>query len=211
MIGGGFVTEEAFLQLCEHLSNHLWLQSLLVVAGTCFLEDAARCGVGILVASGHIGWWLALASMTAGGMAGDIGLYLIGRYATSFLVRQRWVDLSRLTWMEDYFKNHAIKTVLFSRFLPGARTIAFSAAGIIRYPFVRFLFLLFLAAFIQALLFLQLGSLIGEKLLPYLSDPIMRTGIVAMILLLGTLLHLVITRTRRQRLAKAANTSEPAG
>ena len=196
------MTEEAFLQLCEHLSNHLWLQSLLVVAGTCFLEDAARCGVGLLVASGHIGWWLALSSMTVGGMAGDIGLYLIGRYATSFLVRQRWVDLARLTWMEDYFKNHAVKTVFLSRFLPGARTITFSAAGVIRYPFGRFLLLLFVAAIVQALIFLKLGALIGEKILPYLRDPFMRTGIVAVILLVGLALHLAISRSRRRKQSK---------
>lgn len=196
------MTEEAFLQLCEHLSNHLWLQSLLVVAGTCFLEDAARCGVGLLVASGHIGWWLALSSMTVGGMAGDIGLYLIGRYATSFLVRQRWVDLARLTWMEDYFKNHAVKTVFLSRFLPGARTITFSAAGVIRYPFGRFLLLLFVAAIVQAFIFLKLGALIGEKILPYLRDPFMRTGIVAVILLVGLALHLAISRSRRRKQSK---------
>ena len=193
------MTEEAFLQLCEHLSNHLWLQSLLVVAGTCFLEDAGRCAVALLVAAGQIGWWLALAGMTAGGMAGDIGLYLIGRYGTDFLVRQRWMDRARLEWMEEYFRNHAAKTVLASRFLPGARTLAFCAAGVIRYPFPRYLALLFIGALAQALLFLKIGDVIGDRILPYLRDPLHRAAIVAGLVLAGILTHLAVARIKRRR------------
>lgn len=192
------MTEEAFLQLCEHLSNHLWLQSLLVVAGTCFLEDAGRCAVALLVAAGQIGWWLALASMTAGGMAGDIGLYLIGRYGTSLLVSQRWVDRAQLEWMEEYFQNHAAKTVLASRFLPGARTLAFCAAGIIRYPFPRYLLLLFITALAQAFIFLKLGDFIGDRILPYLRDPLNRAAIVIGLILAGVLMHLGISCLKRR-------------
>lgn len=189
--------EEAFIHLCEHLSNHLWLQWLLVAAGTCFLEDAARCGVGLLVAAGHVGWWLALGSMTVGGMAGDIGLYLIGRYATSFLLRHRWVDKTRLVWMEEYFERHAVKTVLISRFIPGARTVAYSAAGIIRYPLPRFLLLLLFAAVVQSLLFLQLGTFIGQRILPYLNDTRTRVALIAVVVLAGALIHHVTTRRRK--------------
>jgi len=198
------VTDEAFIQLCEHLSDHLWLQALLVAVGTCFLEDAARCGVGLLAAAGHIGWWLAFVSMTVGGMAGDIGLYLIGRYATLFLIRRRWVDPARLDGMESYFKNHAIKTVFLSRFLPGARTLAYSAAGVIRYPLPRFILLLLIAAVAQSLLFLQLGSFIGNKILPHLRDTRTQFGLIAIIVLTGGLIHHVTTRRRKQR-ANAAH------
>lgn len=202
------MSEESFLQLCEHLSNHLWLQSLLVVTGTCFLEDAARCAVALLVAAKQISWWLALASMTVGGMVGDIGLYLIGRFGTSFLVRQRWVDRTRLTWMEEYFRNHAIKTVLVSRFLPGARTMAFSAAGVIRYPFGRYLLLLSIAAFVQALIFLKLGVFIGERILPYLREPLMRGVIVVGLILVGVLMHVGISCFRKRVAARGAAPKE---
>ena len=192
--------EDAFIRLCEHLSNHLWLQGLLVAAGTCFLEDAARCGVGLLVAAGRLGWWLAFVSMMVGGMAGDLGLYLIGRYATLFLLRRRWVDAARLVWMENYFQNHAVKTVLISRFIPGARTVAYSAAGVIRYPLPRFMLLLFIAALVQTLLFLQLGVFIGDTILPYLEDTRTRAGLLAVIVLSGLLLHRVLTRRRKRKM-----------
>jgi len=192
--------EEAFIQLCDHLSNHLWLQGLLMAVGTCFLEDAARCGLGLLVAAGRVGWWLAFVSMTIGGMAGDLGLYLIGRYATLFLLRRRWVDTARLKWMESYFKSHAVKTVLISRFIPGARTVAYSAAGVIRYPLPRFLLLLLLAAVVQTLLFLQLGAFIGDKIRPLLEDTRSRVALIAVIVLTGLLIHRLMTRRRKQRL-----------
>ena len=61
------MTEDAFIQLCQQLSAHVWLQGVLVAVGTCVLEDAARCGVGLLVAAGHIDWGVAFVSMTIGG------------------------------------------------------------------------------------------------------------------------------------------------
>ena len=45
------MSEDFFFQLCEQLSNHIWLQALIMLVGTCFLEDAARCGIGLLVAA----------------------------------------------------------------------------------------------------------------------------------------------------------------
>ena len=186
--------EESFIQLCEHLSNHLWLQSLLIVIGTCFLEDAARCGVGLLVAAGHVGWWLAFVSMTIGGMIGDVGLYVIGRYATDFLTRRRWVDAERLGWMEAYFKRHAFKSVMLARFIPGARTICYVSAGTIRYPMPRFTVMLFVAAVLQSLLFLQVADFIGARFLPYLTSPLLQFGVFLVIVLVLVLSHHVLVR-----------------
>ena len=204
------MTETSFVQLCEGLSDNLWLQSLLILVGTCFLEDAARCGVGLMVAAGHVGWWLAFLCMTAGGMAGDLGLYLIGRYATLFLLSRRWMDKTRLEWMEGYFKNHAVKTVMLSRFIPGARTVAFGAAGIIRYPMPRFMLLLLIAAVVQSLLYLQLGAFIGARILPYLNDGHTQAGIITVVILAGVLAHHVVNRRRRNKAAADAPETPPA-
>jgi membrane protein DedA with SNARE-associated domain len=194
--------EEAFVRICEHLSSNTWLQALLVIAGTCFIEDPARCGVGLLVAAGHLNWWLAFVSMTIGGMAGDIGLYVIGRYATHVLIRLRWVDEARLEWMEDYFKRHAFKSVLFARFIPGARTICYASAGAIRYPMPRFTLMLFVAAVVQSLLFLRIAEFIAEKILPYLRNPQLQMAVFAIIVLSLVLAHTVMARRRRNKLPK---------
>mgnify|MGYP001175436304 CR=1 FL=1 len=191
--------EETFIQLCEHLSNHVWLQALLVVVGTCFLEDAARCGVGLLVAAGHIGWSLAFVSMIIGGMIGDIGLYLIGRYARGFLVRRRWIDPERQVWMEGYFQRHAFKSVMLARFIPGARTICYVSAGTVRYPATRFTFMLFVAALTQSLLFLKISGFIGRNILPYLTDKRLQAAVFAAIILLIGLWHHVLARRTKSK------------
>ena len=196
--------EETFIQICGHLSNNPWLQGLLIASGTGFIEDPARCGVGLLVAAGHINWWLAFVTMTIGGMAGDIGLYVIGRYATQFLIRRRWVDAARLVWMETHFEHHACKTVVLARFLPGARTIAYVSAGAIRYPVPRFLLLLFFAALVQSLIFLQVSEFIAEYILPYLRDTRLRLGVFGLIVLLLVLGHRIVSRRQKQRLARVA-------
>jgi len=136
--------------------------------------------------------------MTVGGMAGDVGLYLIGRYATAFLFRHRWVDPARLEWMEAYFQSHAVKTVFISRFLPGARTVTNTAAGAIKYPMPRFILLLFLAAVVQSMLFLQLGVFIGEKILPYLHEPWMRFALFGVTVLALLLAHQAFVRRRKR-------------
>jgi membrane protein DedA with SNARE-associated domain len=194
--------EETFVHLCEHLSNHMWLQSLLVMAGTCFIEDPARCGVGLLVAAGHINWWLAFFSMTAGGVAGDLGLYVIGRYATQFLLRRRWVEEARLVWMKTHYKRHAFKTVMISRFIPGARTLAYVSAGAIRYPIPRFTLMLWVAAMVQSLIFLQLSAFIAEEILPYLHDTRLRFSFFGLIVLLLVLGHHILSRRQKQRLSR---------
>jgi membrane protein DedA with SNARE-associated domain len=135
--------EEFFVDVCEQLSAHVWLEALLVIIGTCFLEDVARCGVGLLVANGQIGWRLAFVSMTLGGVVGDLALYVIGRYASVFLYRHRWLDPLRLAWVKEQFRRHAFKAVMVARFTPGARTLVYCSAGIVRYPMPRFTFLPF--------------------------------------------------------------------
>ena len=196
--------EETFIQICEHLSNDLWLQGLLIAAGTCFIEDPARCGIGLLVAAGHINWWLAFVTMTIGGMAGDIGLYVIGRYATQFLISRRWVDAARLVWMQTHFERHAFKTVMIARFIPGARTVAYVSAGAVRYPMPRFTLMLLVAAMVQSLIFLQISEFIAEEILPYLRDTRLRLGVFALVVLLLLLGHRILSRRQKKRLARIA-------
>ncbi len=190
--------EELFGHILDHVSSNPWVQSLLVVTSTCFIEDAARCWVALLVADGHIGWWLAFFSMTVGGMAGDIGLYFMGRYATLFLLRRRWVDAARLTWMEGQFQRHACKAVFVSRYVPGARTLCYVSAGAVRYPLPRFLLVLLLAAASQALIFLKAVWFISAYILPYLKDRRLQFGVFAVIVAVLGWAHLRFLRKRRE-------------
>ena len=197
------MTQDTFIQLCEQLSNHVWLQGLLVIVGCILFEDAARCGVGLLVADEQLGWWVALVSMTLGGVVGDVVLYVIGRSSISFLIRRRWVNAERLAWAEGCFTRHAIKAIVIARFIPGVRMITYLAAGTARYPAARFVFWLSLAAAVQAFLFLKASDVIGQTLLSYLHDKRLRLIVVGVIVLtlIAANAYYLIRRARKNKLA----------
>lgn len=205
------MTEETFLQLCDDLSTlyYPWLQWLLVVVGSCFLEDAARCGIALLVAAGHMSWWLAFTGMVAGALVGDAGFYLMGRYATAFLLSRRWVNPEKLVKMEGYFKTHAVAAIFLSRFVPGVRSIGFSVSGIVSYPLPRFLLVLTAAAVLQALLYLKLGNFIGDRILPFFKGKGAQLATILAIMLVGAVIHRILARRRKKKaiLARAAMSS----
>ena len=189
--------EELFSQFCEHLSANPWLQSVLIIFGSCFVEDPARCIVSMLVATGELGWLFAFGNMVVGAMAGDIGLYLIGRDASMFIIKRRWFDHLQLQSMKSYYRNHAAKTVLLARFLPGARMLTFSVAGVIRYSFGRFAFWTFCAAVIQAAIFLKFGEMIPDNVIRIMKNP--RFSAVVFLLTFGVMYAACHLFSKRKR------------
>ena len=193
------MSDASFSELCQQLAGNIWLLGLLIAVGVCFLEDAARCAVGLLVAAGHINWWTAFIAMMAGSLLGDLGLYLIGRYAMAFCVNRRWINAGRFEKMKGYFSQHAIKAIIGARFFPGARTLAYAAAGATHYKVMKFMVVLTGVTLAQTLLYLYATDLIGEQVLSYLEDPAMRwtaAGIILFVIISG---HFIITRSRKMR------------
>lgn len=117
------MSEAMFIELCERLAENMFLQWFLIVFGVCFLEDVARCAVGLLVAAAQLRWWFAFSGMMVGSLIGDLALYLVGRYARDFCVGRGWVNAERLEKTKERFSQHAIKTIVGARFFIGARTV----------------------------------------------------------------------------------------
>jgi len=204
------VTADSLIALCGNLSDHLWLQGLLIVVVTGFLEDAARCGVGLLVSAGHIRWDVALVGMTTGGVVADVALYLLGRFATVLMLRRRWVDPERLSWAQGCFSRHAVQAIIIARFIPGIRMVTYLAAGTIRYPLPRFTFWLFIAALVQGVIFLQASDVIAQTILPYMHDKQMRFVVFGVIVLALLVANAFYLRHRRHVLKNGpAKTASP--
>jgi membrane protein DedA with SNARE-associated domain len=102
--------------------------------------------------------------------------------------------------METYFNRHAAITVILSRFLPGTRIPAFAGAGVARYPLPRFLLLLTIAGALQAVFFLALGDMVGEKIIPYLKEPRVLTALAVIGVLAGALVCWTRARRRKARM-----------
>ena len=101
--------------------------------------------------------------------------------------------------MKGYFSQHAVKAIIGARFFPGARTLAYAAAGATHYKVVRFMAVLTGVTLAQTLLYLYATDLIGEQVLSYLEDPAMRwtaAGIILFVIISG---HFIITRSRKMK------------
>jgi membrane protein DedA with SNARE-associated domain len=190
--------EEMFIQFCETLTNNPWLQALVIIVFTCFIEDPARCAVVVMLKTNLIAnWWLTFASMTIGGMIGDIGLYVIGRFAMNILVRYRFADPDRVDYIKAKYGDHAAWASFIARFVPGLRTLVYVSTGSMRYPFGRFLVILFLAAATQAYLFLLAADFIKDHILRHLESKTAQIGLA--LLLIGAMYAVSRFLTKRTK------------
>ena len=92
------------------------------------------------VASGQLAWWVALGALYVGIVLGDLGLYGLGRAAASAPWARRFQPGERVRQGRDWMVQHVFRTVVISRFLPGARLPTYTATGFFRADFGRFAF-----------------------------------------------------------------------
>ncbi len=156
-------------QAWADLSGHAqWLQGLLILLGTFVLEDAATVLAAMDVQIGRVALAVALGSLYAGIVLGDLGLYGLGRLAARVPWAARLVPQDRLRAGQAMLNPHVVKLVFVSRFLPGARLPTYTACGYFGLNFSQFALAAIGATLIwTSLLFgvsLHVGRLIMEHL-----------------------------------------------
>lgn len=105
-------------------------------------EEMPIVAAGVLSHQGLAHWWLALPVCVVGALSGDVILYLIGR-RWGARVRGWWpvrrlLTPERTQWLEQAYREHAMKTVVTARHVAGLRAAAFLSAGMARVPFWKF-------------------------------------------------------------------------
>ena len=138
---------------------------------TFVLEDVAAVGAGLLLATGGISWPAAFAACFLGIWMGDAGLYALARYAG-----RGWFERSSLRRFaakvadsERWFAERGTPILIFSRLVPGARLPTYLAAGFLRVPLPRFLFITGIASFVWTLAILVLAQTFGARLTNWLG------------------------------------------
>ena len=138
---------------------------------TFILEDVAAIGAGLLLAAGAISWPVAFASCWLGIWIGDAGLYAFARFGG-----RKWFERSafkkystQVARSEKWFAERGTLILVFSRCVPGARLPTYLAAGFLRLPLPRFLFVTGAAAFVWTLLILWLAQTVGAPLMHWLG------------------------------------------
>lgn len=114
------------------------LQSVAIISGTFVLEDAATLLAAMQVASGALSLPLALCSLYAGIVLGDLGLYGLGRLSNTHKWAKRLVPQHRQDLGRDWVKGKVIPLVFVSRFVPGLRLPTYTTLGFLRASFWQF-------------------------------------------------------------------------
>lgn len=127
-------------QFIDGVAGSPVLLSLAIILGVIFLEDTTVVVVGVLAADGIIGVPFALASLYAGIVIGDIGLYCLGWLASTHPRLARYVDHDFVAPFRAWLETRFVLTVFTARFIPGARLPTYTASGFFRSPLSIFMF-----------------------------------------------------------------------
>jgi membrane-associated protein len=120
---------------------------------------------GVVAASGHLSLPLVVVSAAVGAAAGDNLAYLIGRRFGDPVTRRFFSSeksQQRLAWAERQLNERGGQLILIGRFIPGGRTVVTLSAGLLRYPWRRFVVLDGVAALVWALYAALLGYFGGR-------------------------------------------------
>jgi membrane protein DedA with SNARE-associated domain len=172
---------------------------------TFILEDVAAVGAGLLLATGQISWPAAFLACFLGIWMGDAGLYALARWAG-----RGWFERSSLrrfsakvTDSERWFAERGTIILIFSRMVPGARLPTYLAAGFLRLPLPRFLFVTGAASFGWTFAVLWLAETFGERLVSWLDQykhgGAMVLGVAIIVLVVLQVLHRRVAKTDLKR------------
>jgi membrane protein DedA with SNARE-associated domain len=170
---------------------------LIAIALATFVSEDLTClGVGLLVAAGRADLWLGLAGCAGGIVAGDLGLWLLGRVGGAGL--SRWLPPERLRPLDAWLDRHGGRAVLASRFLPGTRLPLYVAAGVLGWRPGRFALWVLLGALVWVPLLVVSVALGGAAVAGPLSQLLGSAGLP----LLGLAVAAVVLAVRvgRERL-----------
>ena len=129
---------DGFASLEAGLSTNHWLAAAALLLATFILEDAATITAGVLAVGGVIPAPIALGAVYLGIIAGDTGLYGIGRAAIKTGWAQRFITPRSLSQGRRWLRRRLIPALIGARFTPGMRMPTFVASGFLRISFWRF-------------------------------------------------------------------------
>ena len=120
---------------------------------------------GVVAATGDLSLPLVVVSATAGAAGGDNLAYLIGRRFGDPVTRRFFSSEKsqpRLAWAKRQLDQRGGQLILIGRFIPGGRTVVTLTAGLVHYPWRRFVVVDAVASFVWALYAALLGYFGGR-------------------------------------------------
>jgi membrane protein DedA with SNARE-associated domain len=144
---------------------------LLIALATLVSEDLACISAGFLVAQGTIGYLPAVLASFLGIFAGDMGLFLAGRWLGRPVVQRRpfnwFLDEQSLKRGARWLERRGAGVIFASRFVPGSRLPTYVAAGLLGMRFRWFACYFFLAAAVWTPILVGLAAFLGREVQAY--------------------------------------------
>jgi membrane protein DedA with SNARE-associated domain len=152
------------------LAGHSALfQAGAIILGTFILEDAATVVAAMQVADGALSPWLALVSLYAGIVLGDLGLYGLGRLSAHIPWVARQLPPHRQETIRAWISGRVFKVVLVSRFLPGMRLPTYTTCGFVAADLRQFTAAAILATACWTSLLFTVSMRVGQVLMDHLG------------------------------------------
>ncbi|MCB9749570.1 MAG: VTT domain-containing protein [Myxococcales bacterium] len=185
--------------LLEWLSNYAAdpvLGALALALATLILEDAATVAGALLAAEGVIAPGAALLGLYVGIVAGDLGLYGLGRLAASYAWARRLVGEDNIEKGRAYLDRTLWVTLFSARSIPGMRLPTYTASGFLRVAFHRFALIAIVAAALWTTVFFVVVLRLGEAAAARLSgwSWVFGLALISVVLVLPRVIRAVIRR-----------------
>jgi membrane protein DedA with SNARE-associated domain len=144
----------------------VWQAATLFLT-TFVLEDVAAIGGGLTLAAGGSAWPVVFWPCFLGIWLGDVGLYALARrFGRTWFERSRFArHRSTVARSEQWFARRGTAVLIFSRVVPGARLPTYLAAGFLRLPISRFLFVTGVASLVWTVVILIVVGTVGAEIL----------------------------------------------
>ncbi len=183
---------------------------LLTGVGVPLGEDFVTIPAGVLIGEGSMAFWPTAVLAYAGVLLADFTWYgLCSRYGTRLLHR-RWfkrvVHPRRLLEVKHQIEERGVWVIVASRFIPGSRTPAITAAGVLHMRFWKFAAVESVCCLFTIPLQLGLGMAIAKGLGTKETAGLVQSLIGAVVLILALMFALAAWRrfkSRRQRPKRA--------
>lgn len=170
--------------IVEALGHPIFLSAAIVI-GTLVLEDPTIVLVGVLASDGAISIPLALGSLYAGVILGDIFFFSIGRYASTHPRFAQYVDHKYVASVRAWLETRYVLTVFSARFIPGSRLPTYAASGFIGKSFSTFLATVVLATALWTTVLFSLCYWFGAVTAQWLHQERWVIAAVFILVLLG--------------------------
>jgi len=185
----------------------VFLLLMLTGIGIPLGEDLITIPAGALIAAGQLNPWTTALCAFAGITASDImWFWLCWKYGTP-LLHKRWfkrlVHPRRLLEVKHQIEHRGAWVIFMARFVPGSRTPAITAAGLLHMRFSRFILASGTGCVFTVPMQLGLGYLIAKGIGTQHTADIVQTIVALIVLVLGLMAGLTLFRRYRATRRKA--------